>query len=152
MIPLDIYVREMDEAAVMEAVLDYGQALKDLAATNIFPGDILIKNFGVTRHRRVIFYDYDEVTLLTDCRFRRIPQTSDYADEFAAEPWFFVGKNDIFPEEFKTFLGFHEPYREAFCQAYEDLFRIDFWKSMQKRHQASEVMDIFPYKQSMRIR
>jgi isocitrate dehydrogenase kinase/phosphatase len=150
-IPLDVYVREAGEDLVREAVLDYGQAIKDLAATNIFPGDILLKNFGVTRHGRVVFYDYDELTLLTECKFRRMPQGRDYLDELEAEPWFFVGKNDIFPEEFKTFLGLQRPYREDFYQAHADLFGVGFWKEMQKRHKAGEVIDIFPYRQGKRL-
>jgi isocitrate dehydrogenase kinase/phosphatase len=150
-LPMDIFIREADEAAVREAVIDYGQAIKDLAATNIFPGDILLKNFGVTRHGRVVFYDYDELTLLTDCRFRRIPQARNYSDEMEAEPWFFVGKNDIFPEEFETFLGLPEPFRQNFLQVHADLFSVEFWKNMQKRHRLGEVVDIFPYKQHRRL-
>src|SRR4029453_16491840 len=98
-LPMDIFIREADEAAVREAVIDYGQALKDLAVTNIFPGDILLKNFGVTRHGRVVFYDYDELCLLTNCIFRTMPQPRNAEEELAAEPWFAVGEHDIFPEE-----------------------------------------------------
>ncbi len=150
--PLDIYLREAGEAEGREAVIDYGQAIKDLAATNIFPGDILLKNFGVTRHGRIVFYDYDELTLLTECRFRRMPQAHTYTDEFEAEPWFFVDKNDIFPEEFKTFLGLREPYRELFLDVHSDLFGVEFWHRMQALHRAGEVVDIYPYKQSRRLK
>jgi isocitrate dehydrogenase kinase/phosphatase len=150
-IPLDIFVREAGEAAVQDAVLDYGQAIKDMAATNIFPGDILLKNFGVTRNGRVVFYDYDELTLLTECKFRRIPPPSSFQEEYESEPWFFVGKNDIFPEEFRTFLGLMGTYRELFIDHHSDLFSVEFWRMMQKRHEAGEVMDIFPYRENKRL-
>jgi isocitrate dehydrogenase kinase/phosphatase len=149
--PLDIYLREAPAEAAMEAVIDYGHAIKDLAATNIFPGDILLKNFGVTRHGRVVFYDYDELCLLTDCRFRKIPQGRDFADDFQAEPWFYVGKNDIFPEEFRTFLGLQDELRERFVQAHADLFGVEYWKAMQAQHKAGEVVDILPYKESRHL-
>lgn len=149
--PLDVYVRSAGPDAVREAVIDYGQAIKDLAATNIFPGDILTKNFGVTRHGRVVFYDYDELTLLTNCKFRKMPSARDFSDDFEAEPWFFVGKDDIFPEEFETFLGLPEPYRGWFNAAHADLFAVRFWKQMQARHRSGEVVDIFPYKQERRL-
>jgi isocitrate dehydrogenase kinase/phosphatase len=150
-VPLDVFVHEADPAAVEEAVIEYGQAVKDLASTNIFPGDVLLKNFGVTRHGRVVFYDYDELMLLTDCKFRRMPQAREFSDDFEAEPWFFVGKNDIFPQEFSTFLGLPDAYRSVFDHFHGDLFDVKFWKEMQKRHQAGEVIDIFPYKQNRRL-
>ena len=103
--PLNLFFLEADKASVAAAARDYGQAIKDLAASNIFPGDILTKNFGVTRHGRVVFYDYDELCFLTDCNFRDMPQPTTPEQEMAAEPWFSVRENDIFPEEFPQFLG-----------------------------------------------
>ena len=150
--PLNLYVQETSQAAAREAVIDYGKAIKDLAATNIFPGDVLLKNFGVTRHGRVVFYDYDELCLLTDCKFRTLPQARDLFEEFEADPWFYVGPMDIFPEEFRTFLGLKEPLRSAFIDAHEDLFGIEFWRSMQARHKAGEVVDIFPYPESKHLK
>ena len=150
--PLNLYLRDADAAAAREAVIDYGQAVKDLAATNIFPGDMLLKNFGVTRHGRVIFYDYDELCLLTDCNFRDLPQARDFDEEFGAEPWFYVGVNDIFPEEFITFLGFQAELRAAFLRAHQDLLTASYWRGMQARHRAGEVIDIFPYRHSRRLR
>ena len=94
--PLNLYLREVDKANADQVILDYGQTIKDLANTNIFPGDLLLKNFGVTRHRRVVFYDYDEVALVTECDFRRIPDSDDDADTMRSEVWFHVNKNDIF--------------------------------------------------------
>jgi len=150
--PLNLYLRQADEAAAGEAVLDYGQAIKDLAATNIFPGDLLLKNFGVTRHGRVIFYDYDELCLLTDCNFRDLPTPRDDEEVLGAEPWFYVGENDIFPEEFIRFLGFRPAARETFLGAHADLLTADFWRRMQARHRAGEVIDIFPYRPNRRLR
>ena len=152
MTPLNLYTREAPEAAALEAIADYGQAVKDLAATNIFPGDMLLKNFGVTRHGRVVFYDYDELCLLTDCNFRELPESSDIDEEMSADPWFYVGPNDIFPEEFIRFFGLPPKLREAFMQLHGDLLTVEFWTRLQARHRAGEVVDIFPYKQSKRLR
>ena len=143
LITLNLYIRAPEAA---QAVVDYGQAIKDLAATNIFPGDLLLKNFGVTRHGRVVFYDYDELCLLSDCNFRELPKASTVQEEFASEPWFFVGDDDIFPEEFLTFLGFPGKLRKIFIRAHGDLLGVEFWTTMQKRIRAGEVIDIFPYK------
>ena len=93
-----MYIRRNQGGTVTDTVIDYGQSIKDLAATNIFPGDILLKNFGVTRHGRVVFYDYDELCLLTDCNFRQMPEASDPDEDLMAEPWFSVGEQDVFPE------------------------------------------------------
>lgn len=149
--PLDLFVRQADESAVAQAVIDYGQSLKDLAAANIFPGDLLLKNFGVTRHGRVVFYDYDELCLLTGCNFRRMPRPVDAIDEMSAEPWFYVGEDDCFPAEFRIWLGFQEPWRSLFAQHHGDLFDVDFWQETQKRIQSGEVIDILPYPQSRRL-
>ncbi len=152
MTPLNLYVREAPEDAAREAILDYGQAVKDLAATNIFPGDMLLKNFGVTRHGRVVFYDYDELCLLTACNFRELPQSGDVDEELSADPWFYVGPHDIFPEEFIRFFGLSPDLREVFLQAHGDLLGVGFWTNLQARHRAGEVVDIFAYKQSKRLK
>jgi isocitrate dehydrogenase kinase/phosphatase len=149
--PLNLYLWNADETGARDAVLDYGHAIKDLAATNIFPGDLLLKNFGVTRHGRVIFYDYDELGFLTECNFRRIPEARDVDEEMASEPWFYVGPNDIFPEEFITFMGFQGDVRDAFLEAHGDLLGPEFWTTMQALHRAGEIVDIFPYRPSRRL-
>ena len=149
--PLDVYIREADEAGVRDAVIDYGEAIKDLASTNIFPGDLFLKNFGVTRHHRVVFYDYDELCLLTECNFRRIPSYDDGLSDFGQEPWFSVHENDIFPEEFQRFLGLPRVLQGVFQEHHGYLFDAEFWQGMQARHRAGEVLDIFPYKQSKRF-
>ncbi|HTT70409.1 MAG TPA: bifunctional isocitrate dehydrogenase kinase/phosphatase [Anaeromyxobacteraceae bacterium] len=150
--PLNLFIRERDEWSAREALRDYGQALRDLAATNTFPGDLLLKNFGVTRNGRVIFYDYDELCLVTDCNFRDIPRASGDEDETGGEPWFYVGENDVFPEEFLTFLGLPERLRNAFLAAHGEILTADFWRRMQARHRAGEIVDIFPYRESRRLR
>jgi len=150
-VPLNLFLREAEPAAAQEAVLDYGQTIKDLAATNIFPGDLLLKNFGVTRHGRVIFYDYDELCLLGDCNFRDLPAPRDLDDEMSAEPWFYVGGADVFPEEFARFLGLEGELRSAFVAAHGDLLTAAWWRRMQARHRAGEVIDIFPYRAGRRI-
>jgi isocitrate dehydrogenase kinase/phosphatase len=151
-VPLNLYIREADVDAARAAVMDYGAALKDLAATNIFPGDILLKNFGVTRHGRVVFYDYDELCLLTSCTFRRMPQPSSYEEEYAAEPWFAVGEHDIFPEELQAFLGLPDPLHDTFMEHHADLFEARFWQRIQECIVAGDVLDIFPYDRRRRLR
>jgi isocitrate dehydrogenase kinase/phosphatase len=150
--PLNLYLREADPAAARRAVLDFGQTIKDLAATNIFPGDVLLKNFGVTRHGRVIFYDYDELSTLTDCNFRRMPEPRTLEEEMAAEPWFYVGPHDLFPEEFPRFLGLHGELQDVFLKAHGDLFDTAFWIGMQTLHRTGEIVDIFPYDERRRLR
>ncbi len=152
MTPLNLYLRNAREAAAHDAALEYGQAIKDLAATNIFPGDLLLKNFGVTRHGRIAFYDYDELCLLTDCNFRDMPEPRDLEEEMAGEPWFYVGDGDLFPEEFLAFMGLQGGVRELFLKAHGDLLAPDFWRRMQAQHRAGEVIDIFPYRQHRRLR
>jgi len=150
--PLDLYLREAAPEAAREAVIDYGQVLRDLAATNIFPGDMLLKNFGVSRHGRLIFYDYDELQPLSECRFRELPHSSDDADESAGEPWYYVGERDIFPEEFRTFLGLRGELLATFLAHHEALLGVAFWHRMQAQHARGEVPDIYPYKAARRLR
>jgi isocitrate dehydrogenase kinase/phosphatase len=149
--PLNLYVRDHLSEAACAAVVDFGTAIKDLAASNIFPGDMLLKNFGVTRQGRVVFYDYDELCLLTSCVFRELPQAAHDDDEFAPEPWFSVGEHDIFPEEFRHFLGLQEPLRRVFLERHAGLFAAEFWNGLQARLNAGEVIDIFPYDRGSRL-
>jgi isocitrate dehydrogenase kinase/phosphatase len=150
--PLDLYVRTAPPGYARAAVLDYGAALHELAASDIFPGDLLIKNFGVSRHGRVIFYDYDELCLLSECNFRRLPAARDFDDEFASEPWFHVRENDIFPEEFLTFIGLTGGLRHLFAQEHGELLRPEFWIAMQGEHKAGRLPDVWPYPPSKRLR
>ncbi|CAN5737746.1 bifunctional isocitrate dehydrogenase kinase/phosphatase [soil metagenome] len=150
--PLNLFLRDADEAAACEAVVEYGDAIKDLAAADIFTGDMLLKNFGVTRHGRVICYDYDELCLLSECRFRRLPQPSSIEEEFAAEPWFHVGEMDVFPEEFRAFLVPPGRVRDVFLAAHGDLLDVEFWQGMQRRLANGEVFDVYPYRRPARLR
>lgn len=150
-VPLDIYLRESNPVKAKAAMIDYGRAIKNLALSDIFPGDMLLKNFGVTRSGRVVFYDYDELARVTDCKFRELPQTSDPDDEMAADPWFGVGEADIFPEEFRNFLGVRGELRDVMEQHHGDLFGVRFWQRVQDRIRSGEVVEIFPYKRSRRL-
>jgi isocitrate dehydrogenase kinase/phosphatase len=149
--PLNLYIREMAPHLARRAVIDYGNAIKDLAAANIFPGDLLVKNFGVTRHGRVVFYDYDELCLLSDCNFRKMPESDYYEDEISATPWFSVGDNDIFPEEFRTFLWLPKHLREVMEAYHGDLFEPEYWQMTQERVKAGDILDVFPYPQEKRF-
>ncbi len=150
--PLNLYLKQVGEAAAVDAALDYGQAIRDLAAANIFTGDMLLKNFGVTRNGRVIFYDYDELCLLTECHFRAIPAARHDDDEYSAEPWFSVGEHDVFPEEFRAFLTLPGPPGEAFQRAHGELLTVEYWQRMQRLAERGEVVDIFPYRPARRLR
>ncbi len=150
-IPLNLYLQQAELPAARAAAIDYGYAIKDMASTNVFPGDILLKNFGVTRHGRVVFYDYDELCELEICKFRRIPQPRNDDEDMSSEPWFYVGKYDIFPQEFNTFLGLTGELREAFLSTHADIFDVEFWQNIQALHQAGFVVDIFPYRQDLRL-
>ncbi|MEK7316837.1 MAG: bifunctional isocitrate dehydrogenase kinase/phosphatase [Candidatus Eisenbacteria bacterium] len=151
LIPLDVFLLDAPPTDARAAVLDYGQVMRDLAATNIFPGDMLLKNFGVSRHGRVIFYDYDELCLLTDCRFRDLPSATTTEEEVALEPWYFVGEHDIFPEEFRAFLGLRGELLESFLAAHRELLEPAFWRRMQDLHRQGVMPDIYPYPASRRL-
>ncbi len=149
--PLDRYLQAAPHPAACEAIVDYGWAIRELAAANIFAGDMLLKNFGVSRHGRVIFYDYDELTLLTECRFRAIPAAPHPDDELAAEPWFPVGEHDVFPEEFCSFLTPPPPFREPFLAVHRELLELDWWRAAQRQVAAGMLPDVFPYPRTRRL-
>ncbi len=151
LVPLDVYLREADPESAREAVVDYGQVLRDLAATNIFPGDMLIKNFGVSRNERLIFYDYDELCRLDECRFRALPAPRSDAEESAGEPWFYVSERDIFPEEFRNFLGLPPDLLRVFLDHHEELLAPAFWLRMQELHARGEILDVYPYRSLRRL-
>ena len=143
--PLDVFLKEADEPEAQKMVIEWGNAIKDLAVSNIFPGDILLKNFGVTRHGRVVFYDYDELCPLSSCRFRKLPPAYEHENEMASEPWFYVDEDDVFPEEFQKFLGLRPPLRDVFCEHHNDLFEVGFWQQAQQMIRAGELPHIYPY-------
>lgn len=151
MIPLNMDIADANEEHLEALIRGYGEAIKELAAANIFPGDMLFKNFGVTPLGRVVFYDYDEVRYLTDCNFRKIPPPRYPEDEMAAEPWYDVGPNDVFPEEFATFLLGVPGVRKAFMKYHADLLKPEFWWKKQENIRQGIYEDIFPYPQSIRF-
>jgi isocitrate dehydrogenase kinase/phosphatase len=155
MIPLNIYLHDASEAgdrgAIERAVIEYGNAIKDLVAANIFPGDMLWKNFGVTRAGKVVFYDYDEIEYLTDCNFRRVPQARNEEDELSGEVWYSVGPKDVFPETFGPFLLGNPSVREVFLAHHADLLDPEFWQAHKQRIAAGHVHDVFPYEPAKRF-
>ncbi len=151
MIPLNIYLQEASAEQMAHAVVEYGNAIKDLVAANIFPGDMLWKNFGVTRHGKVVFYDYDEIEYLTDCNFRRVPEPRNEEEEMSGEVWYTVNKGDVFPETFAPFLLGNPAVREVFMAHHGDLLDAAFWQGHKERNQAGHVHDVFPYEPSKRF-
>ena len=151
MTPLNLYIENADHATLTEALDEYGNAIKQLAAANIFPGDMLLKNFGVTRHRRVVFYDYDEISYLTDVNFRAVPEPRTPEEEMAAEPWFSVGKNDVFPEEFRRFLFGKPEIKRLFAALHGELFTPAYWRGLQRAILDGKTMDVFPYRRKRRF-
>jgi isocitrate dehydrogenase kinase/phosphatase len=164
MIPLNIYLQEafdvlqtndQDQRAwdqLSQAVVEYGNAIKDLVAANIFPGDMLWKNFGITRHGKVVFYDYDEIEYITDCNFRRVPAPRNEEDEMSGEIWYTVGPKDVFPETFTPFLLGNPKVRTVFMKHHADLLEADFWQEHQARIKAGHVHDVFPYEPASQLR
>jgi isocitrate dehydrogenase kinase/phosphatase len=165
MIPLNIYLAEAFDALehgdckaaaaareqIEHAVVEYGNAIKDLVAANIFPGDMLWKNFGVTRNGKVVFYDYDEIEYLTDCNFRRVPVARTEEDELSGEVWYSVGPRDVFPETFAPFLLGNPTVREVFLRHHADLLDAQFWQAHKQRIEAGHVHDVFPYDHDKRF-
>ena len=154
MIPLNMYLQEAFDVGLQDAraqqqmqrsVIDYGNAIKDMVAANIFPGDMLWKNFGVARNGKVVFYDYDEIEYLTDCQFRRVPAPRNEEEEMSGEIWYRVGRRDVFPETFAPFLLGNPAVRDVFMQHHADLLSVEFWQSHKERIAAGHVYDVFPY-------
>ena len=168
MIPLNIYLQEAFDAggadpanltvAAMRAreqiergVVEYGNAIKDLVAANIFPGDMLWKNFGITRNGKVVFYDYDEIEYITDCKFRKVPTPRNEEEEMSGEIWYSVGPKDVFPETFAPFLLGNPMVRAVFMKHHADLLDAAFWQSHQARIAEGHVHDVFPYERERRL-
>lgn len=152
MTPLNIYLESASETEQRNAIEEYGNCIKQLSAANIFPGDMPLKNFGVTRHGRVVFYDYDEIELLTDCNFRHIPVPRNEEDEMRAGTWYTVGPQDIFPEEFRLFFSGRPKAREFFEEMHSDLYQVEFWQGLQQKIRSGYVVDVFPYRRAKRFK
>ena len=160
MIPLNIYLQESFDVGLQEprakaqmerAVIEYGNAIKDLVAANIFPGDMLWKNFGITRHGKVVFYDYDEIEYITDCNFRKVPAPRNEEDEMSGEIWYHVGPRDVFPETFGPFLLGNPLVREVFMKHHADLLDASFWQGHKEKINQGHVHDVFPYEADKRF-
>ena len=155
MVPLNMFLAKAEQSGndqlIEHGIVEYGKAIKELVAANIFPGDMLYKNFGVTRHGRVVFYDYDEIEYITDCVFRHIPEPRNEEDEMSAEPWYPIGKHDVFPEQFGRFLLGNAKIRKYFMQHHADLLSRDFWQTRKERIVAGHIEDVYPYPQHIRF-
>lgn len=145
MTPLNLYLRTATPEAAEHAVIDYGQCIRDLACTNIFAGDLLLKNFGVSRHGRVIFYDYDELCQVTDCHFRDMPTATNPEDEMRDEAWFYVADNDVFPETFLRFLSFDDTQRDTFLRYHAEVLTAAYWRNIQQRLREGQILEVVPY-------
>lgn len=152
MIPLNIFIETADDETLERVIEDYGTAIKQLAGANIFPGDFLYKNFGVTQLGRVVFYDYDEISYMTECNFRQIPPPRFPEDEFSSEPWYSVEPNDVFPEEFGTFLLATPKIRKIFLKYHKDLLDYRYWQRKQAAIRAGQYEDVFPYPEAIRFK
>ena len=151
MTPLNIYLETAGDDQIKSAMEEYGNCIKQLAAANIFPGDMPLKNFGVTRHGRVVFYDYDEIATLTDCNFRRIPQPRTEQEEMQSGTWYTVAPEDIFPEEFRLFFSGNVKARKMFEQMHSELYELEFWTNLQDKIRNGYVVDVFPYRRAKRF-
>ncbi|WP_322111092.1 bifunctional isocitrate dehydrogenase kinase/phosphatase [Thalassotalea hakodatensis] len=151
MTPLNLYLAKANDEQIAQAMFGYGEAIKQLIAANIFPGDMLLKNFGVTRHGRVIFYDYDEITYMNEVNFRQKPMPVTEAQIYASEPWYTVEKGDVFPEEIATFALANPKYRNAFLIHHADLLTATYWQHQQQEVARGEVADVFPYPEQLKI-
>jgi len=152
--PLNLFLRDAPPEEARRAVRDLGEAMRDLARTNVFPGDLLLKNFGLTRHGRVVFYDYDEIEFLSDMNFRELPSDEEGGgdEEYGgAEPSFYVGERDVFPEEFLTFMGLRGAAREAFLESNRDLLGVRFWLDTQREVRSGVLLDVYPYPEARRL-
>ena len=150
--PLDNYLAQASKAERKHAIRDFGYAIKDMAGANIFPGDMLKKNFGVTRHNRVVFYDYDEICYITECNFRKIPPARDYDDMMSDQPWYSVEENDVFPETFGPFFFTDAKDMANFKQDHADLMTAAWWKQVKEDILSGDLADVFPYPVKSRFR
>jgi isocitrate dehydrogenase kinase/phosphatase len=152
MIPLNEFLANATPKLTRKIIDDYGNAVRELAGANIFPGDMMQKNFGVTRFNRVVFYDYDEICYMTECNFRSLPKSGDYLDDISEVPWFSIHENDVFPETFGSFFFPNARLREIFLRRHSDLVDPAYWKDTQQVINAGEQSDVFPYAQKHRFR
>jgi isocitrate dehydrogenase kinase/phosphatase len=151
MTPLNLSLASSNSAEIESLMDEYGSAIRQMAAANIFPGDMLLKNFGVTRHGRVVFYDYDEICYLTDCVFRDLPLAQTHEQEMASSPWYSVSDKDVFPEEFALFFSGNKQAKEAFERGHSELYRASYWQTIQQHILSGNTIDVFPYRRTQRF-
>jgi isocitrate dehydrogenase kinase/phosphatase len=151
LVPLNLYLQDASPQEFEHAVREYGDAIRELAIANVFTGDLLWRNFGLNRHGRAVFYDYDEMEYLTECVFRRIPPAPNPEAELAAETWYPVGPRDVFPEEFRAFVLGNPRVRDVFLRHHAELLEPEFWQECQRRVSEGELVDFFPYPESARF-
>jgi len=149
MTPLNLYLQQNEGFLAKEVIIDFGQCIKDLAANNIFPGDLLLKNFGVTRNERVIFYDYDELCLLQECNYRKMPQAQSYDQMMSGDAWYFVADNDVFPEQFTQFLGLEGELLDIFMHHHADVLDYQFWNELKEKHNDGALIEFLPYRKEL---
>lgn len=148
MTPLNLYLQqETDEQKIEATIADLGLCIKQIAAANIFPGDMLHKNFGVTRHGRVIFYDYDEICLMHQRNFRNIPKSD---DPFALDT-LSVSPEDVFPEQFEHFIVGKKHLKQMLKAMHPDLMTAEYWREIQARAASGEIQHFSPYAESKRF-
>jgi isocitrate dehydrogenase kinase/phosphatase len=150
--PLDNYLAQCSKSERKAAIRDYGNAIRDLAVADIFPGDMLKKNFGVTRHGRIVFYDYDEICYITECNFRKVPPARDYDDMMSDQPWYSIEENDVFPETFGPFFFADARDMKQFRKHHEELMTAAWWKSVKEEILSGNLADVFPYREDRRFR
>ena len=151
MTPLNIMLQNGSDEEVEHSIIEYGCAIKELIAANIFPGDMLYKNFGVTRHGRVVFYDYDEIEYFTECNIRKIPQARTEEEEMSGETWYHVGPKDIFPESYGTFLLGDTRVKHYLMKHHADFFEPQMWLNYQQLLKDGQIPDHFGYSNQLRF-
>ena len=147
--PLNLYLQDNTGYLANKVLIDFGQCIKDLAANNIFPGDMLLKNFGVTRNERVIFYDYDELCLLQECNFRKMPQAQTYDQMMSGDAWYYVAENDVFPEQFTQFIGLEGEMLATFQKHHNDVMDYQFWNNLKEKHKDGALIEFLPYREEL---
>jgi isocitrate dehydrogenase kinase/phosphatase len=150
--PLDNYLAHASSSERKRAIRDYGNSIRDLAGANIFPGDMLKKNFGVTRHDRVVFYDYDEICYITECNFRKVPPPRDFDDVMSDVPWYSVEEHDVFPETFGPFFFANGQDMKVFEADHAELMTAAWWKQVKQDIETGNQADIFPYPKNRRFK
>lgn len=69
----------------------------------------------------------------------------------SATPWYTVGTNDIFPEEFRLFFSGNPVAREAFQELHSDIYDAEFWWALQEQIRNGKIVDVFPYRRKRRF-